>query len=167
MKILVSTTENIASFYDQIDTTDMNLRGKKYGRWKAYSQSKLANVIHARQLAQRHKDEGIIAVSVHPGVVKTELYKGRFVSSLTRKTLHFTVHLLLLLHERDSRPFMKNEWEGAQTTVYAVLAPDLENGGYYADCAPASINRQAQDDSICAKVWEMSCKTVGLDSPDN
>ncbi|BHF68969.1 hypothetical protein SprV_0301201000 [Sparganum proliferum] len=67
---------SVAHKRGEIDTTDMNLRGKKYGRWKAYAQSKLANVIHARQLAIRHKDEGIVAVSVHPGVVRTDLYKG-------------------------------------------------------------------------------------------
>ncbi|VDN08907.1 unnamed protein product [Dibothriocephalus latus] len=62
--------------------------------------------------------------------------------------------------------FMKTEWEGAQTTLYAVLATDLENGGYYADCAPAAINPQAEDDEICFKVWEMSYKMVGLDTPE-
>uniref|UniRef100_A0A0V0JAS3 Retinol dehydrogenase 11 n=1 Tax=Schistocephalus solidus TaxID=70667 RepID=A0A0V0JAS3_SCHSO len=86
---------SVAHKRGRINTSDMNLRDKNYGRWKAYTQSKLANVIHARQLALRHKDEGIVAVSVHPGVVSTDLWKGYMVSSLTTKTAHLTIHPLL------------------------------------------------------------------------
>ena len=45
---------------------DMN-QEKKYDRDRAYSQSKLANILHAMELAKRLKDSGIVAYSLHPG----------------------------------------------------------------------------------------------------
>ena len=45
---------------------DMN-QEKKYDRDRAYSQSKLANILHAMELAKRLKDTGIVAYSLHPG----------------------------------------------------------------------------------------------------
>ena len=45
---------------------DMN-QEKNYDTSRAYSQSKLANVLHAMELAKRLKDSGIVAFSLHPG----------------------------------------------------------------------------------------------------
>ena len=45
---------------------DMN-QEKKYDTDRAYSQSKLANILHAMELAKRLKDSGIVAYSLHPG----------------------------------------------------------------------------------------------------
>ena len=47
---------------------DVNLKGD-YSVWTRYGHSKLANVLHARELAKRYPN--IISVSVHPGTVKT------------------------------------------------------------------------------------------------
>ncbi|PIN22259.1 Dehydrogenases with different specificities (related to short-chain alcohol dehydrogenases) [Handroanthus impetiginosus] len=48
-----------------------------YKRWGAYGQSKLANVLHANELARRLKEEGadITANSLHPGVITTNLFR--------------------------------------------------------------------------------------------
>ena len=48
-----------------------DLTGEKrsgYSAWQAYANSKLANVLHAKELARRAKDVGIVAFSVHPGL---------------------------------------------------------------------------------------------------
>ena len=48
-----------------------DLNGEKrrsYSAWQAYANSKLANVLHAKELARRAKDAGIVAFSVHPGL---------------------------------------------------------------------------------------------------
>jgi len=125
----------------------MNMIPGEYNKLKAYQNSKLANVIHAKQLAKRLKNDGIIAVSVHPGVVKTDLYKNG---------LKVFKHLI--------SPFMKNQWEGAQTTLYCVLSNNLKNGQYYADCQLTPNNPLADDDELGEKVWKMSEKATGLDS---
>lgn len=41
------------------------------GSWLRYGQSKLANVLYARELAERYLN--ILSLSIHPGVIKTSL----------------------------------------------------------------------------------------------
>ena len=47
---------------------------ESYATWRRYGQSKLANILHARELQRRYP--AITATSVHPGVVKTKLFKN-------------------------------------------------------------------------------------------
>ena len=46
---------------------DMNMEKMNYSSQKAYGMSKLANILHAKELARRLKDSGILAFSLHPG----------------------------------------------------------------------------------------------------
>lgn len=50
-----------------IDFEDVSFEKRKYDGWTAYAQSKLANVLHARELAKRLEGTGVTAVSLHPG----------------------------------------------------------------------------------------------------
>jgi NAD(P)-dependent dehydrogenase (short-subunit alcohol dehydrogenase family) len=50
-----------------IDFDDINFEKRKYDGWTAYGQSKLANVLHAKELAKRLEGTGVTAVSLHPG----------------------------------------------------------------------------------------------------
>src|SRR3546814_13421816 len=48
-----------------------------YNKWQAYGSSKLANILHARELNRRFMEEGVdvTAYAVHPGVINNELYR--------------------------------------------------------------------------------------------
>ena len=46
---------------------DLNAEKRSYSHFRSYSNSKLANVLHAKELAKRAKDMGVVAFSVHPG----------------------------------------------------------------------------------------------------
>jgi NAD(P)-dependent dehydrogenase (short-subunit alcohol dehydrogenase family) len=50
-----------------IDFDDVSFERRKYDGWTAYAQSKLANVLHAQELAKRLEGTGVTAVSLHPG----------------------------------------------------------------------------------------------------
>jgi hypothetical protein len=52
--------------------------------------------------------------------------------------------------------------DGAQTIVYCAVAPDLENGGYYADCKRAKETDLVKDEKEAKKLWEESEKLTGL-----
>ncbi|NCZ46282.1 MAG: short-chain dehydrogenase, partial [Betaproteobacteria bacterium] len=56
-----------------INFEDLNFEKRKYDGWVAYGQSKLANLLHARQLAKRLAGTGVTTASVHPGWVRTNL----------------------------------------------------------------------------------------------
>ena len=57
---------------------DMNQEKNSYDQGKAYAQSKLANILHAKELAKRLKDSGIVAFSLHPGKYIT-ITRGKFI----------------------------------------------------------------------------------------
>ncbi len=53
--------------YGTFDFDDPNFEKKSYSDWDAYNQSKLANVLHAKELARRVEADGISVYSLHPG----------------------------------------------------------------------------------------------------
>jgi len=100
----------------RIDFDDLHFERRKYDGWTAYAQSKLANLLHARALATRLAGTGITVASVHPGWVRT---------NLMRFSMPIWVQDYLL------RPVLRlagmiDPWEGAQTTLYALLSPKVE-----------------------------------------
>jgi NAD(P)-dependent dehydrogenase (short-subunit alcohol dehydrogenase family) len=106
-----------------IDFDDLHFERRPYDGWAAYAQSKLANLLHARSLAARVGAKGITAVSVHPGWVRTNLIRGSMPVWAQDYVLRPFLHLAGMIEP----------WEGAQTTLYALLAPDVTShpGAYY------------------------------------
>ncbi|MEZ4410561.1 MAG: SDR family oxidoreductase [Polyangiales bacterium] len=152
-----------------IDFDDLMFEKRPYDGWRAYAQSKLANLLHARSLSERVKDKGITAVSVHPGWVRTNLIRGS---------------MPVWMQDYVLRPFlglagMIEPWEGTQTTLYALLSPDVEQhpGAFYSQLGMyrdkslnkggwpmTSPNPEASDASIAARLDAVSRKLVGLDA---
>ncbi|KAI8569600.1 hypothetical protein RHMOL_Rhmol02G0290400 [Rhododendron molle] len=81
----------------------------------AYGQSKLANILHANELAKRFKEEGveITANSLHPGVIATNLlhYHSRIVNGLLNTVAKY---------------FLQSIPQGAATTCYVALHPQVK-----------------------------------------
>ena len=70
--VLSSSAHNFGS----VQPEDLHYtKGRKYISWQAYGQSKLANLLHAKALADRLKGTDVTAVAVHPGVIKTNLWR--------------------------------------------------------------------------------------------
>ncbi|MEC7987924.1 MAG: SDR family oxidoreductase, partial [Myxococcota bacterium] len=75
-----------------IDFDDLHFEKRKYNRWIAYGQSKLANFLHAKALARRLEGCQVTAVSVHPGWIETNLQRHivpAFVQALTGWAVRF------------------------------------------------------------------------------
>uniref|UniRef100_A0A1I7UVW9 Retinol dehydrogenase 12 n=1 Tax=Caenorhabditis tropicalis TaxID=1561998 RepID=A0A1I7UVW9_9PELO len=130
---------------------------KSFGMMKSYSQSKLANVMHARALTKELRKDGaehVSANSVHPGGVDTEL---------TRNTI-----LVLPGIKQISAPFrwffLKTSRDGAQTSLYVALSKKLGgiSGKYFADCKLAKENPLALDDQACQDLYNYSLEVTGL-----
>jgi len=58
---------------DMVDFADPNFEHRPYDKWKAYGQSKTANILFAVAFDQRHRARGVRAAAVHPGGIHTEL----------------------------------------------------------------------------------------------
>ena len=124
--------------------------------FKVYGQAKLANLLHAKELARRLNNTGISVYALHPGVIATEL--GRHIEKGTPKCIGCWLFPILWW-------VVKTPFHGAQTTLYCTLEDKIEceSGNYYSDChkAPTRI-AQAEDAEAAKKLWEMSEKIVGL-----
>ena len=92
-----------------------------HNTWVRYGQSKLANILHARELARRYPS--ITTVSIHPGVINTDLYKSRKeATAIVRYGMMAIIPL-----------FFKNQAQGARNQLWAATVDKekLVSGGYY------------------------------------
>jgi NAD(P)-dependent dehydrogenase (short-subunit alcohol dehydrogenase family) len=131
-----------------IDGLDQDER--RWGVLTAYRNSKLANVLFTRELARRLEGSGVVANALHPGGVRTEL--GRDLPLIMR--VGWKVF---------SRTGVTPE-RGARTLVYLAASEEAADtsGGYFVNCRPAEVARQAADDSLAADLWRWSEHAVGL-----
>ncbi len=127
-----------------------NLTGERgYDAWAAYGQSKLANLLFAKQLAKRLHGTGQTANAVHPGVIKTSL--SRSMSPVVRLALGL------------AEPFaLKSIEQGAATQCYVATRPELDgvSGEYFSHCNIATPSNLAQDSALAERLWEESERIV-------
>ena len=115
-----------------------------YEKWQAYGQSKLANLLFAAELARR-MPPGQVALSVHPGVIATNL--GRNMGSVMQGGFRIVGPLL-----------GKSIPQGAATQVWAAVHPDAaaHSGAYLADCNVARTSRHGRNPALAARLWAVS-----------
>jgi WW domain-containing oxidoreductase len=125
-----------------------NLSGERgYQPWMAYGQSKLANLLFAKELAKRLPPRQS-ANAVHPGVIQTELQRS--MSSLLRLGMKFGQPL-----------FLKTIAQGAATQCYVAVHPNMtQNGEYFADCNVVKATRAARDAALAQELWDVSERIV-------
>lgn len=146
----IINVSSIGHKWGKINRNDLQYE-KSYSKWPAYFQSKLANVLFTRELANRLKGTNVTANSLHPGAVKTEL--ARNLAIIRFVALPFQV-------------FTKTPKSGAQTSIMLAVDPNLEDvtGKYFADCAVTKESAAAQNDETAAWLWEVSEKITGLNA---
>jgi retinol dehydrogenase-14 len=122
-----------------------------YSAQRAYSQSKLANVMFTNELARRLEGSGVTANSLHPGVVRTNF-------GAEDQAGFFAIMGGMV------RPFLKTPAQGAQTSIYLASSPDMEGvtGQFFADRKPKTANKIAYDTDMAARLWQVSAELVAL-----
>jgi retinol dehydrogenase 12 len=122
----------------------------KYRVFSAYAQSKLANVLFTYELARRLKGTDLTVNALHPGFVKTQLYR------------HFGLMTPLVNLLADL--FGKNVVEGAQTSIYLARSPEVAgiSGKYFSDCEPQDSSPTSYDLSQAKRLWELSEEMTGF-----
>jgi NAD(P)-dependent dehydrogenase (short-subunit alcohol dehydrogenase family) len=139
-----------------------NLGGERhYFRWRAYSQSKLANLLFALELERRLRAAGsnVKSMAAHPGYAATNLQFAAppLVDRVVMRVLNPVV--------------AQSEEMGALPTLYAATAPDLPGGTYVGPDGfaeqrghpkPVSPNRAARDEDVARRLWEVSEQMTGV-----
>ncbi|XP_039757435.1 retinol dehydrogenase 13-like isoform X2 [Pararge aegeria] len=138
----------------QIHKEDLNM-SQKYDAMAAYNQSKLANILFARELGRRMLDYDVAVTAVDPGFTDTNLTRNlAMMKSITR----FFVYPIFW-------PVMKKARTGAQTVVHAGLDPDLQKskGDYFVDMKKTPPSELAQDYELAQWLWRVSDKWTKVD----
>jgi len=160
----VVTVSSGVHHYGRIDFDDL-MSERKYHKWRAYCQSKLANLLFALELDRRLRksDAGVLSVAAHPGYAATNLqYVGPDItgSKLERKVVGWGNSILAQSAEM-----------GALPTLRAATDPTAEGGHYYGPDgirelrgAPVLVrpNRRALNESVAARLWEVSSRLTGV-----
>ena len=125
-----------------------------YDRYDSYSQSKLANILFARELAKRLNGSGVTANSLHPGLIMTEIFR---YFGFMHMTFYWRPWAIVL---------GKTIEQGAQTTIHLAVSKDVEGvtGLYFDNCKPIEPSKAAQSDEAAVKLWQLSADLVGLQS---
>ena len=134
----------------KIHFDDINLT-KGFNVIKAYSQSKLANVLFTRELARRVKDRGITVNCCHPGAVATNI-------GIDRETgFGKTVTGLL-------KPFFQTPEQGARTAIFLASDDSVSEvtGEYFYKCRIAKSSKRSKDMELAKKLFEFSEELVGV-----
>ena len=114
------TVSSGAHTMGRIDFDDLGGE-RSYSGMRAYSQSKLANILFTYELARRLGAGGVTANALHPGMVRTG-FGAEDAGTLQR------------LFTPLMRPFMKSPTQGAATSIHLASSPELEGvtGCYFA-----------------------------------
>lgn len=120
-----------------------------YSGNRAYSQSKLANILFSNELARRLEGTGVTANSLHPGVVGTNF-------GAEDQARFFTVVKSLIL------PLLKTPDQGAETSIYLASSPDVYGitGQYFANRKQKRAGKAAYDLDVSGKLWQVSTELV-------
>ncbi|XP_024986014.1 short-chain dehydrogenase TIC 32, chloroplastic-like isoform X2 [Cynara cardunculus var. scolymus] len=132
---------NKGTFSDQINDES------SYSHVYAYGLSKLANILHANELARRLKEGvDITANSLHPGFIVTNIFRNFNI---------FTVLCNMIL-----RHFVKDISQGAATTCYLALNPKVNGvtGKYFSDSNLTEPSERAKDPALAKDLWDFSLR---------
>ncbi|KAL4234313.1 hypothetical protein ACF0H5_005964 [Mactra antiquata] len=150
-KVVVISSESHRS----CDLNVMNLTeeklspsANKYWDLSAYNLSKLCNILFSLHLNNTLYKYGVTSVSVHPGnMMFTQLHR------------HWWFYKLLFYLVR---PFTKSMQQGAATTVYCTVAPEMQNVGgmYFNNCCRCPTSSAGCDDELAKALWDISEKML-------
>jgi NAD(P)-dependent dehydrogenase (short-subunit alcohol dehydrogenase family) len=117
-----------------------------YTAMRAYSQSKLANVLFTRGLARRLEPQQVTANALHPGAVRS----GFGMDGDMKGLLGFGNKIFRLFEISAKR--------GARTSIHLASEPSLDGvtGGYWVRRRPGHMSRAARDDAAADRLWDES-----------
>lgn len=133
-----------AHYGGKIDFDDLH-QSKRYSGWKAYAQSKLANILFTYELAHRLSGTGVTVNCLHPGFVRS-----RFAFNRTSEKPNPLIRLL--------KPFTIKPSEGAETSVYLATSPEVDGitGKYFTKRKEKASSRASYDLAVAEKLWNLS-----------
>jgi NAD(P)-dependent dehydrogenase (short-subunit alcohol dehydrogenase family) len=127
-------------------------QNKNYSIFKAYGQSKLANILFTAEFAKRLGKSHVTINSLHPGLVKTDI---------GNKNTNWYSTLAWTLFSRLGGLTVE---KGAETSIYLASSDEVKyvTGKYFAKCKETEPSKTTQDESLQRELWTVSEKLCPL-----
>lgn len=159
----VVTVSSSVHWAGRIDLADLNWETRRYRRWGAYCQAKLADLSFAFELHRRLGAAGssIRSVAAHPGYAATELQSH--TESIQDRVLAL-----------GNRIMAQDAEGGALPSLYAATMPDVSGGDYYGPDGLGGLrghprrvgsSKAARDESLATALWEKAADLTGVAFP--
>lgn len=139
----------------RIDLGDLNWCTRRYSMWRAYAQSKLANMLFIHELARR----GVRAYATDPGAADTDITRD------STGLLHWLGDHKVVTFHMQSPPAAARASIAAVTTELpsgTYLAPRINQWG---KPKPTRVREKARDPVMARRLWELSTELTGCDWP--
>lgn len=158
----VVTIASLAHRRGKIDFDDLQSK-RNYAGGRAYSQSKLANILFALELNSRAAGSGLISVAAHPGISATGFLAAIGLPKYQEATGQFVMQAI----GQDAA-------HGALPGLYAATMPSVKGGQYWGpdgfmemrgSPALAKLSAAAQDRETQARLWRVSEELTGVYYP--
>jgi NAD(P)-dependent dehydrogenase (short-subunit alcohol dehydrogenase family) len=161
----VVTVSSSAYRYGRIDFDDLNWEHRRYRAWRAYGQSKLANLLFTAELQRRLTEAGstVLSMAAHPGYAATNLQ-----THSDSRLMGFAMGTL------GNRLLAQDAAAGALPTLYAATAGLPGNtfagpsafGGLRGAPAPCPRSKAASDAEVARRLWQVSESLTGVRFPE-
>jgi NAD(P)-dependent dehydrogenase (short-subunit alcohol dehydrogenase family) len=156
----IVTLSSEAHRMGRIALDDLNWHTRRYRRWAAYSQSKLADLMFAYELNRRltARKSPVLSVAAHPGYAATELQSH--TESILDRVMAF-----------GNRILAQSATMGALPTLYAATMPDVKGGEFYGPDGIGEMRghphksgstRASNDAAVAAKLWRKAEELTGV-----
>jgi dehydrogenase/reductase SDR family protein 13 len=128
-----------------IDWDAVRRRTRSITGMREYSVSKLANILHAQELARRLEGSGVTTYALHPGTIASDIWR------------RVPWPIRPLMTRRMDAPE-----RGARTSLYCATSPEVadQTGRYYDDCRPKEPGA-AVTETLAAELWRRSSEWTG------
>ncbi len=164
----VVTVSSLVHRLGTFDWNDLQME-RGYFSQRPYNQTKLANLLFARELQRRARAAGLnlLSVAVHPGVSRTNIGASR--KNLGKYHLHD--HIISVVLGAVMSAFGQSAEGGGWPTLYAATMPSVTPGGFYGPDgigetrgapAPARIHKAGLDDATAKRLWEVTEQLTGV-----
>lgn len=160
----VINVSSMASAIGHMDFDDLD-GARRYRKWPAYAQSKLANLLFTFELARRLADKraDVCSIACHPGYAATNL---QFVGPQMEDS--FAGKLLMQL---GNSLIAQSAEAGALPTVYAAVDPAARSGDFIGPSGPLwrgaprpmKARRNAYDRAAMQRLWQISVERTSVD----
>jgi NAD(P)-dependent dehydrogenase (short-subunit alcohol dehydrogenase family) len=158
----VVTMSSVGHRWGRIDLGDLNWITRRYSRWPAYFQSKLANLLFAYELDRRLRAAGssVLSLASHPGGSRSHLGVGYSGIQGAFQTAFFA----------GIRPLLMSTHDGMLPALRATLDTSLIGGTYVGPSGPGEYrgkpvvvgsSARSQDLSVATELWKLSNELTG------